>query len=103
MRVYSSSTKVSHPMHCSGHFNRLPDNGKLPQDLLIRRKQRKELRPKEWPFQQGAMRAVLGARKLTLSQVIFSEFVMLALNPWAVLSFMRFALANGKSWPFFTR
>ena len=67
MRVYSSSTNVSHPMHCSGHFNRLPDNGKLPQDLLIRRKRKEELRPKEWLFQQGAMRAVLGARKFTRS------------------------------------
>ena len=67
MRVYSSSTNVSHPMHCPGHFNRLPDNGKLPQDLLIRRKRKEELRPKEWFFQQGAMRAVLGARKFTRS------------------------------------
>jgi len=103
MRVYSSSTKVSHPMHFSGHFNRLPDNGKLAGDLLIRPKRRKELRPKEWSFQQATMQAVLRARKFTHTQVIFSEFVILALNPWAVLSFMRFALANGNSWPFFTR
>jgi len=67
MRVYSSSTKVSHPIHCSGHFNRLPDNGKLAGDLLIRRKLREALRPKEWSFQQGALWAVLGARKSTLS------------------------------------
>jgi hypothetical protein len=38
MRVYSSSTKVSHPIRFSGHFNRLPDNGKLDRELLIRRK-----------------------------------------------------------------
>ncbi len=65
MRVYSSSTKVSHPMHFSGHFNRLPDNGKLAGDLLIRPKRREELRPKDRPFQQGTMRAVLRARKFT--------------------------------------
>jgi hypothetical protein len=65
MQVYASSTKVSHQVHCSGHFNRLPD--KLAGDLLIQRKRKEELRPKEWPFQQGAMRAVLGARKFTFS------------------------------------
>jgi hypothetical protein len=67
MRVYSSSTKVSHQMHFSGHFNRLPDNGKLAGDLLIRRKRREELRPKEWSFHQGALRAVPRARKFTHS------------------------------------
>ena len=35
MRVYSSSTKASHPIHFSGHFNRLPDNGKLDREILI--------------------------------------------------------------------
>ncbi len=67
MRVYSSSAKVSCPMHFSGHFNRLADNGKLPRDLLIQRKRREELRPKEWPSPQGALRAVLGAHKFTFS------------------------------------
>ena len=103
MRVYSSSTKASHPIHFSGHFNRLPDNGKLNRDLLIRRKRREELRPKGWSFHKGELRVALSPRKSASSQVIFSEFVMLALNPWAVLSFMRLALAIGKSWPFFTR
>jgi hypothetical protein len=67
MRIYLSSTKVSHPIHFSGHFNRLPDNGKLAGDLLIRRKRWEELGPKEWAFHQGASRAVLGARKFTFS------------------------------------
>jgi hypothetical protein len=35
MRVYSSSTKVSHAIHLSGHFSRLPDNGKLVRELLM--------------------------------------------------------------------
>ncbi len=67
MRVYSSSTKVLHPMHFSGYSNRLPDNGKFAGDLFIRRKRKEELRPKEWSFHQGASPAVLRARKFTFS------------------------------------
>jgi hypothetical protein len=66
MRVYSSSTKVSHPIHFSGHFNRLPDNRKLARDFLNRRERREELRSKEGSFHQGGLRAVLRLRKFTL-------------------------------------
>jgi hypothetical protein len=35
MRVYSSSTKVSHAIHFSSHFSRLPDDGKLVRELSM--------------------------------------------------------------------
>ena len=54
-------------------------------------------------FPPRLMRVVLRLRKFTRSQVLFSELVMLALNPGAVLSFMRPAPVIGKSCPFFTR
>ena len=67
MRIYSSSTKVSHPIQFSGHFNRLPDNGKLARDFLNRRKRREQLRSKGWFFQQGELRVGLRSRKRNLS------------------------------------
>ena len=67
MQIYSSSTKVSHPIHFSGHFNRLPDNGKLARDFLNRRKRREQLRSKGWSFHQGELRVVLRPRKRNLS------------------------------------
>ena len=52
MGAYSSSTKVSHPIHFLGHFSRLPGNGKLARDL-VPAKAKEELRSKGWSFHQG--------------------------------------------------